>query len=74
MAIVKYEVIAVMIEHVYYSRIVDIDDSVFVNRNDQLEQVKTHLDEDFMTFDSELWEEIGYECQDDFKLFEINLY
>ena len=74
MAIVKYEVIAVMIEHVYYSRIVDIDDSVFVNRNDQLEQVKTHLDEDFMTFDCELWEEIGYECQDDFKLFEINLY
>jgi len=71
MAIVKYKVIGSFTDRWYYSQIVNVDDSIYVTRDDQIEFIEDFLCDDCLQFDPNNWKDEGSECVDYFVIDEF---
>ena len=71
MAIVKYKVIGSATDRSHYSQIVDVDDTIYITEEEQIDYAEDYFFDDFCTGDIDAWQDEGSEAIDYFSLDKV---
>ena len=71
MAIVKYKVIGSSTDRFYHSKIIDVDDSVHITEEEQIDYVSENVGSNPSIFDNGDWLDEGSEPESYFSIDEI---
>lgn len=71
MALVKYKAIASYLDRFFFTRVIEVDDSIYVSEDERIDYLTDSLFEDFKDSQFENWDEDGGEIVEDFSIDEI---